>query len=143
MNQAIAIKILLTPLAGLALGVIAPAVHTPAASAEGTWIEVSRRIRDYQPGTLGEVICKEDRNCGEIIYVDARSIVRRGDYAYYNWARSYMDKNGFKTNPNKPLVSRGSEANCRSKTVKIPNKGWISWSDAGEWESPAARFACR
>lgn len=111
--------------------------------AEGTWIEVYRRITDYKPGTWGEVFCKQDRICGQVILVDASSIVKRGDFVYYNWALDFINEYGGKTDPNKARKPRGVEANCRNMTVNTPKKGWLSWSEAGIWESSAARFACR
>ncbi len=100
-------------------------------------------MSSFQPGTVGEMLCKESNWCGEAIYVDAASIVRRGDYAYYNLAIEFLNKNGIRADTSKPLKPRGVEANCRARTVKTPKKGWISWGDAGIWESSAAQFACR
>jgi len=122
---------------------ISSALCALPSSAEGTWIEVFREIRTPKTGTNGEVFCKQYRYCGEAVYVDAASIVKRGDFVYYNWRLEFINQHGSKTWPDKPSKPRGIEANCRTKMVKTPKKGWLSWSEAGPWEGPAAEFACR
>ena len=143
MKKSIAIKILLPQCAGIAMSIAGHALNISPAKAQGTWIEVYRQMRSIKPGTMGETFCEKHNWCGEAIYVDATSVVRRGDYAYYNWGIEFLNKAGMKTEANKPIKPRGVEANCLAKTVKILNKGWTSWDEAGKWESSAAQFACR
>jgi len=131
----------------LVLGVIAFKTITPEpVKAEGGWIEVYRRFKNepnqYLTGTNGYTLCIEDKIwCGEVAYVDAQSIVRKGAYVYYNFDFDLLRYSGL---PQKSERSgRGREANCENKTINRGQKGWVTWASIGGWDAAAAQFACR
>ena len=105
-----------------------------AGDASGTWIEVYRNPRKVRPGTVGEML----KIYGDIAWVDAQSIIKRGNYAYYNLAFDFIDQLGRPHDSSKK--SFGRQANCITKTFTT-SKGEEPWG--GGWEGAAASFACR
>ncbi|KZR88737.1 hypothetical protein MITS9508_01914 [Synechococcus sp. MIT S9508] len=109
-------------------------VLNPANSSAGeTWIVVWREYSPPKPGTMGE----EMGWYGTIAWVDAKSILRRGDMVYYNIAFDFLKAGG--VTESGPVNGSGRETNCRKKLSNGP-RGWEPFGDG--WNAAAARFAC-
>ena len=131
-------SVCLGSLAGAGLGAasfLTIEVQIPQSVEAGeTWVEVYRKRSAPIPGTLGE----ELGIGGEVAFVDAQSIVRQGDFVYYNFEFSFLSPAGVvKSRPSK---GSGRQANCRTQLRNTP-RGLVPFAD--NWEGAAARFACR
>ena len=106
------------------------------ANADETWIEVHRDVKPPKPGTKAEFLDW----WGTLAWVDARSIVRRGDYVFYNWTVKLITKDEIYAIPEKGTLVAGVKANCRTKTIYFPAGPKPFKPDSPQ--SDAARFAC-
>ena len=108
--------------------------------AEGTWIEIFRELWGTPPP--GSVAEKAGIH-GVVAYIDVRSIVRRGVFAYFNIDGWFLNEDGLRlTLPYvEPQPPRGWEAKCRTQQMRISaSDEWKSWDH--EYVE-AARIACR
>ena len=126
-------------LAALFLGVlpVGSFLSSPVA-AQGTWILVHQKTFKPKPGTMGEYL-----NMGGFSWwVDAQSIVRRGDLVYFNVSTITLDKFG-----NLPLEKDhdgvGWSANCSTREMRAPKGGWKPWgSSDDDLYYSAGNFVC-
>ena len=78
-------KLLIPLLAALAL---------PTAVNAETWVQAASLMHDdAKPGTVGYSLCKEINNCGMGLFVDVKSIVKRGNFVYFNLDIKSLDNN--------------------------------------------------
>ena len=108
-------------------------------NAENTWVRVSHLdFSKAAKGTLGYGMCKEGGVCGIAMYVDAKSIVRKGQYVYFNFSSQKTDRRGDVINK-KPWEGTGWEADCVRRLLKGPagrSNKFESYDGLGE-------FVCR
>ena len=76
----------------LLLPLIAALALPTAVNAE-TWVQVANIMHTNEPGTLGYLLCKERNSCGLGLFVDVKSIVKRGNFVYFNFDTKFVDKN--------------------------------------------------
>jgi hypothetical protein len=139
MKQLYAMKLCyLTAITGIS--VLVGSIGTPITmvNAQNTWVSVYRNVEAPTPGTLGEKLGM----WGEQAWVDAQSIVRKGDYVYYNISIAFLRKPGRVPSNFKHGEGGGRQANCATReTFSIHDQRWTPFGDS--WEGAAARFACR
>ena len=75
----------------LLLPLIAALALPTAVNAE-TWVQVANIMHTNEPGTLGYLLCKERNSCGLGLFVDVKSIVKRGNFVYFNFDTKPLDK---------------------------------------------------
>lgn len=122
------LKKLVSALATISLGIcILEVFASNASKAEGTWILVHKEFSKMKPGSIGEYL-----NMGGFAWwVDARSIVKRADIAYFNVSTMTLDKNG--NFPRKRTYEGiGWSANCATRKVRVPNGEWHSWGTSND-----------
>ena len=127
-----------TTAAVVAIGTLMPS----PAKAERVLIEIDRLT--WEPDPPGSV-AEKGRIYGFASYIDVQSIIRRGDFAYYNTVSFCLNEGGMRF-PVCPVEGQpgfsphGHEANCRTQMVKAAD-GWKAWGN--NWFGAAARIACR
>lgn len=124
------------PAAATAAAVALSTLMPKPAEASPTWIEVYRSKYKVKPGTWGAELGMH----GIASYVDARSIVRRGDFAYFNMTRTMLNKAGIRRG-DLPLTGFGAEANCRTQTFTTSAGGVKAWGN--DEPGNIGRFVCR
>ena len=133
------LKKLVNALAAVSLGIcFSGVVASSAAKAEGTWILVHQKFSKMEPGSIGEYL-----NMGGFAWwVDAKSIVKRGDTAYFNVSTMVLDKNG-NLPRERSYKGIGWSANCATRKVRGPKGEWHSWgtSNDGLYYS-VGKFVC-
>ena len=78
-------RLLLPLLAALAL---------PTGVNAETWLQAANiMFNNAKPGTLGHMSCKEVNICGMGLFVDIKSIVKRGNFVYFNLDIKSLDNN--------------------------------------------------
>ena len=69
------------------------ALGLPTAVNAETWIQATNFMFDKaKQGTMGYELCKTDNMCGFGYYVDAKSLVKRGDFVYFYLDVKTIDK---------------------------------------------------
>ncbi len=76
--------------------------------AQGTWIEVHRVKTDAG---------KKFDIGGVVHYIDMKSVVRKGNIAYYNWNIRLFNNKGRVNDSNLDEKPSGGRINCRDKTI--------------------------
>ena len=102
-------------------------VLTSPIKAQGTWILVHKDFYKPKPGSMGEYL-----NMGGFSWwIDAQSIVRRENLAYFNVSTLTLDKFG-----NLPLEKDhsgvGWSANCTTREMRAPEGGWKPWGSSDD-----------
>ena len=108
--------------------------------AEGTWIKVYEIINTESP------MCQSQNLCGFAGYVDAKSMVRQGQFAYFNFTAGSLelDKWGnlIKSGPVAERGFSGWVADCKNKRLKGPIGGWTEVQSKTK-KSQKLNFVCR
>lgn len=131
-------KILFTSVTAITIvsgSIFAPPEFT---NAQSTWVSVYKEVKPPRPGTLGA----ELGMWGNQAWVDAQSIVRKGDYVYYNISIAFLRKPGRVPSDFKHGNGGGRQANCATREYFFNgDQRWVAFGSG--WEGAAARFACR
>ena len=121
----------------LTLGTLAEAQTT------AVWIPVYRRkFVERQSGTSGDNYYKPGVG-GYAIFVDARSIIKRGPFAYFNYAGVFVNSQGQPLAPIALSDINGKQVNCKKQSSLSPSQGvWVKWEKGTPWELEG-KFVCR
>ena len=120
----------------LVTAALATAMSTTVPVMAQTWIVVDKARHEFPPGSLGD----QGGVGGFLTFIDAQSIVKRGDMAYYNVSFTWLDKDG--SIPSQIVHEpAGWTANCKTKMVKGQSGPWRPFSQSIGSGAPA-RFAC-
>ena len=121
-------KLLIPLLAALAL---------PTAVNAETWVQAASLMHDdAKPGTVGYSLCKEINNCGMGLFVDVKSIVKRGNFVYFNFDTKFVDKNAVPKD--REFDGVGWTADCE-KELLGPN---LKIRAPGNEEKKLLKFLC-
>ena len=74
----------------LVTAALATAMSTTVPVMAQTWIVVDKARHEFPPGSLGY----ETGVGGFVTFIDAQSIVKRGDMVFYNVSFTWLDKDG-------------------------------------------------
>ena len=75
-----------------------------------------------------------------VVWIDAKSIVKRGDMAYFNIDLWWEE--GGRYDPDRVRKATAWSANCATRMLKAPKGPWRSF-DTEYLTGPAAEFACK
>ena len=121
-------KLLIPLLAALAL---------PTAVNAETWVQAASLMHDdAKPGTVGYLLCKEINNCGMGLFVDVKSIVKRGNFVYFNFDTKPLDK--YAVPKDREFEAVGWTADCKNKLLG-PN---LKMRPASGREIKLLKFVC-
>ena len=99
----------------LLLPLIAALALPTAVNAE-TWVQAASLMHDdAKPGTVGYLLCKEINNCGMGLFVDVKSIVKRGNFVYFNFDTKPLDK--YAVPKDGEFEAVGWPADCKNKLL--------------------------
>tara|TARA_B100000674_G_scaffold369783_1_gene312155 strand:+ start:474 stop:812 length:339 start_codon:yes stop_codon:yes gene_type:complete len=107
----------------LVTAALATAMSTTVPVMAQTWIVVDKARHEFPPGSLGY----ETGVGGFVTFIDAQSIVKRGDMVFYNVSFTWLDKDGSVPSQiaHEPA---GWTENCKTKMVKGQNGPWQPFS---------------
>ena len=88
----------------------------PEVKAEETWTKVGLSMFAPIPGTLAYEMCTKDNFCGMGYFIDARSLVERGNFRYFNLDVIGLNKYGSKTS-NKKHSGTGWKVDCENNLL--------------------------
>ena len=113
---------------------------TAEAQTNAVWVPVYRRsYAESQPGTYGESLYNNGVG-GMAVFVDAKSIVRRGNFAYFNSTLTSVNLQGL---PTKPLEAGvGKQVDCQTKSTLTSKGTWMPWGDNNLYKLQG-EFVCR
>ena len=122
-------KLLIPLLAALAL---------PTAGNAETWVQAANMMHnDAKSGTVGYSLCKEINSCGLGFFVDVKSIVKRGNLVYFNFASKFVDKNAVPKD--REFNGVGWTADCQKKLLGPNLKMRLA---SGNAEKNLLKFVC-
>tara|TARA_Y100000739_G_C20449969_1_gene391806 strand:- start:205 stop:582 length:378 start_codon:yes stop_codon:yes gene_type:complete len=70
------------------------ALALPTAVNAETWVQAANLMHNNaKPGTVGYELCKTNNSCGLGLFIDVKSIVKRGNFVYFNFDTKFVDNN--------------------------------------------------
>ena len=117
--------------------VLLSALTLPTAVNAETWVQVANLMNtNAKPGTMGYTLCKERNRCGLGLFVDVKSIVKRGNFVYFNFDTKIVDKNAVPKD--REFNGVGWTADCE-KELLGPN---LKIRAPGNQEKKLLKFLC-
>ena len=114
-----------------------PALALPTAVNAETWVQAANMMHnDAKPGTVGYSLCKEINSFWLGFFVDVKSIVKRGNFVYFNFSSKFVDKNAVPKD--REFDGVGWTADCE-KELLGPN---LKIRAPGNEEKKLLKFLC-